>query len=85
MDLRAPTIQIPQNSESSNVLVVHLGDLSLKNYFEDSEVGGGVLQHWDHLYLRLDEFSLIRWVNILYDGHWILKVNKDQATQPFNH
>ena len=50
-------------------MVVKLGDLSLKNYFEDSEIGGGVLQHWDHMYLSLDSVQVIRFVeqsNSLY-------------------
>ncbi len=61
LDLRAPTVLVPQNSESTNVILVKLGDLSLKNFFEDSEVGGpGVLQHWDHMYLSLDAVQVIR-------------------------
>ena len=56
---------VPQNSSSTNVLVMKLGDLSVKNFFEDSEVGSGVLQKWDHIYLRLESVTVIRQVKSL--------------------
>ena len=71
LDLHNPTIQVPQHSESTNVIVLKLGDLSIKNYFEDTEVGGvggapGVVQKWDHIYLNLDNMHLLRSVVAMF-------------------
>ncbi len=60
IDIRAPIVLVPQNSESTNLLAFKLGDLSLKNFFEDTEVSSGVNQNWDHMYLHLDSVQMLR-------------------------
>lgn len=60
LDIHAPTILIPQHSESTNVIVVKLGDCRIKNCFEDSDIGHGVLQHWDHIFLSLEAMQIMR-------------------------
>lgn len=60
LDVHAPTVFIPQNPESSNVIVVKLGYLRVKNSFEESDVGQGVIQRWDHLFLSLEAVQIMR-------------------------
>jgi vacuolar protein sorting-associated protein 13A/C len=61
LDIRAPILLVPQHSESTNVIIVKLGDLCLKNGFEDLEVKGtNFKQNWDHMYLRLDAMQVLR-------------------------
>ena len=62
VDIRAPIVLVPQNSESTNLLAFKLGDLSLKNFFEDTEVSPGVNQNWDHMYLHLDSVQMLRYL-----------------------
>ena len=60
VDIKSPNVLIPEHSGSTNVVVIQLGDLVVKNFFEDTEVQDGVLQKWDHLYLNLDSVQVIR-------------------------
>ena len=74
VDIRAPIVLVPQNSESTNLLAFKLGDLSLKNFFEDTEVSPGVNQNWDHMYLHLDSVQMLRYTLILRHCKGILHV-----------
>ncbi|XP_077977339.1 intermembrane lipid transfer protein VPS13A-like [Glandiceps talaboti] len=42
ISIRAPVILIPQSSQSHNTLIVHLGDLTVRNSFEEASIPEGV-------------------------------------------
>ncbi|XP_064629495.1 intermembrane lipid transfer protein VPS13A-like isoform X5 [Lineus longissimus] len=61
IDVRAPVIWVPQHSKSPCMLVAELGDLSLKNYHDKTEVKTDrktLYQQWDHYYLNLDSVQV---------------------------
>ena len=60
VNIRAPTVMVPQSSESTNVLLLKLGDLTLRNFFEDEKMESGVTQSWDHIDMNLDSVLLER-------------------------
>ncbi|CAH1799951.1 unnamed protein product [Owenia fusiformis] len=59
LDVKAPTVLVPQNSKSANIILLKLGDLSLKNYFEQSKMLKGN-QSYDHIYMHLDYVEITR-------------------------
>lgn len=63
VEIKSPTVLVPEHSGSTNVILLQLGDFSLKNYFEETEhtAGSGVMQKWDHMYLSLDSVQVIRY------------------------
>ncbi len=65
MDVRAPTLLVPQHSESTNVVLLKLGDFSLKNAFEETEAAPNIMQNWDHMYIRLDYVQVLRYISEL--------------------
>ena len=67
IEAKAPTVLLPQNSESTNVLEFKLGDLSLRTKSGSSEKAENI----DHMYMRLDSVQMHRCENdlIIYNSH----------------
>ena len=61
VDLRTPTILVPRHSKSIDILMVQLGDLSLKNHFNFTNVPPDMRQEWNHIYLNLNHIQMQRW------------------------
>ena len=60
IDLRTPTILVPRHSKSIDILMVQLGDLSIKNFFNFTNIPPDMRQEWNHLYLNLHHIQMQR-------------------------
>lgn len=62
VDIHAPTILIPQKSDSPNLLVLQLGDLSLENFFKEARVinGNSTGHLMDNILMRLNHVQMNR-------------------------
>ena len=60
IDIHAPIVLLPQHAQSTNVILVKLGDLNLKNLFEETNIGQGIIQRWDHIRMNLDAMQVTR-------------------------
>ena len=55
-----PTILIPVKSDSCDLLILKSGDLHIQNVFDFTDLGQGVKQEWNHLYVSLSYVQLKR-------------------------
>ncbi|KAL8622223.1 hypothetical protein ACOMHN_043746 [Nucella lapillus] len=58
VDLRTPTILVPRHSKSIDMVMVELGDLSVKNYFNFTNIPPDMRQEWNHIYLNLHNIQV---------------------------
>ncbi|KAH7948519.1 hypothetical protein HPB52_024076 [Rhipicephalus sanguineus] len=66
IDIHAPTVLVPQKSDSPNLLVLSLGDLSIENFFKEISVGPKP-DYVDNILVRLSSLHMTRAI-ILLDG-----------------
>ncbi|KAL1474073.1 hypothetical protein MTO96_021594 [Rhipicephalus appendiculatus] len=66
IDIHAPTVLVPQKSDSPNLLVLSLGDLSIENFFKETSVGPKP-DYVDNILVRLSSPHMTRAI-ILLDG-----------------
>ncbi|XP_052807431.1 intermembrane lipid transfer protein VPS13A-like isoform X2 [Mya arenaria] len=55
-----PTILIPIKSDSPDLLILKSGDLHVQNEFDFTDVGQGLKQEWNHVYVSLSRVQLSR-------------------------
>ena len=60
--MMSPTILIPQNSTSTDLILLKSGDLHVQNVFDTTDIGQGVKQEWNHIYVSLTDVMLNRLV-----------------------
>ncbi|KAK6170959.1 hypothetical protein SNE40_019236 [Patella caerulea] len=60
VDLKAPTILLPQHAKSTEMFLLNLGDLSIKNYYDFTVVTPDIKQEWNHIYLNLSSMQAER-------------------------
>ena len=60
IDMMSPTILIPQNSTSPDLILLKSGDLHVENVFDTTDLGQGVKQEWNHIYVSLTDVLLNR-------------------------
>ncbi|KAL3882618.1 hypothetical protein ACJMK2_028943 [Sinanodonta woodiana] len=53
VEMRSPTILVPKNSCSRDLILIDLGDLHIHNVFDVTEVNTGGKQEWNHIYVDL--------------------------------
>ncbi|KAK7492082.1 hypothetical protein BaRGS_00016746 [Batillaria attramentaria] len=58
LDLQTPTILVPRHSKSIDILMVQLGDLSVRNSFNFTNVPPDMRQEWNHIYLNLNRIQV---------------------------
>uniref|UniRef100_T1J6X9 Large ribosomal subunit protein uL13 n=1 Tax=Strigamia maritima TaxID=126957 RepID=T1J6X9_STRMM len=69
VDICAPTILIPQKTDSPNALIFNLGNLSIENFFQEVTTTNSENKHViDHLLLRLSAVQMSRVVVALNGG-----------------
>ncbi|KAL3234205.1 hypothetical protein MRX96_022642 [Rhipicephalus microplus] len=66
IDIHAPTVLVPQKSDSPNLLVLSLGDLSIENFFKEISMGPK-LDYVDNILVHLSSLHMTRAI-ILLDG-----------------
>lgn len=60
VDMMTPTILIPVKSDSVDLLLLKTGDLHVQNVFDITDVGQGLKQEWNHIYVSLTYVQLSR-------------------------
>ena len=60
IDMMSPTILIPQNSNSTDLILLKSGDLHVQNVFDTTDIGQGIKQEWNHVYVSLTDVLLSR-------------------------
>jgi hypothetical protein len=60
VDMLTPTILIPVKSDSVDLLLLKSGDLHVNNVFDVTDIGHGVKQEWNHIYVSLTYVQLSR-------------------------
>lgn len=65
VDMMTPTILIPVKSDSVDLLLLKTGDLHVQNVFDITDVGQGLKQEWNHIYVSLTYVQLSRWVSFV--------------------
>lgn len=60
VDMMTPTILIPVKSDSTELLILKSGDLHVQNMFDFTDLGQGVKQEWNHIYVSLSYVQLSR-------------------------
>ncbi|KAL4233205.1 hypothetical protein ACF0H5_007889 [Mactra antiquata] len=60
IDMMTPTILIPVRSNSLDLLLLKSGDLHVENVFDITDVGHGLKQEWNHVYVSLTFVQLSR-------------------------
>ncbi|XP_012945076.2 vacuolar protein sorting-associated protein 13A, partial [Aplysia californica] len=60
VDLRTPTLLLPHDSKSTELLLVQLGDLTVGNSFLHTEGSGAVQQEWNHIRVNLSHVQVQR-------------------------
>ncbi|KAL5009893.1 hypothetical protein ScPMuIL_012198 [Solemya velum] len=78
IDVHSPTVIIPQHSHSTDLFMVKLGDLGIKNSFNQTDVTVDSRQEWNHIYLDLTSVQINRALlsmtdNAFYVKHGILE------------
>ncbi|XP_025099873.1 vacuolar protein sorting-associated protein 13A-like isoform X2 [Pomacea canaliculata] len=58
INLRTPTILVPRHSKSIDILMLQLGNLSIRNFFNFTNVPPDMRQEWNHIYLNLSKFQV---------------------------
>ncbi|XP_077487985.1 intermembrane lipid transfer protein VPS13A-like isoform X2 [Amblyomma americanum] len=66
IDIHAPTILVPQKSDSPNLIVLSLGDLNIENFFKEISAGPKP-DYVDNILVRLSSLHMTRAI-ILLDG-----------------
>lgn len=66
IDIHAPTVLVPQKSDSPNLVVLNLGDLSIENFFKEILLGPRP-DYVDNILVRLSSLHMTRAL-ILLDG-----------------
>ncbi|KAM7308838.1 vacuolar protein sorting-associated protein 13A isoform X4 [Ixodes scapularis] len=66
IDIRAPTILVPQKSDSPNLVVLSLGDLNMENFFKEVSLGAKP-DYVDNILIRLSSLHMTRAI-VLLDG-----------------
>ena len=61
IDMMSPTILIPQSSTSTDLILLRSGDLHVENVFDTTDLGQGVKQEWNHIYVSLTDVLLNRY------------------------
>ncbi|KAH8021424.1 hypothetical protein HPB51_015604 [Rhipicephalus microplus] len=59
IDIHAPTVLVPQKSDSPNLLVLSLGDLSIENFFKEISMGPK-LDYVDNILVHLSSLHMTR-------------------------
>ncbi|EEC00486.1 vacuolar protein-sorting protein, putative, partial [Ixodes scapularis] len=65
IDIRAPTILVPQKSDSPNLVVLSLGDLNMENFFKEVSLGAKP-DYVDNILIRLSSLHMTRREWMLY-------------------
>ncbi|XP_053396044.1 intermembrane lipid transfer protein VPS13A-like isoform X3 [Mercenaria mercenaria] len=60
VDMLTPTILIPVKSDSADLLLLKSGDLHVNNVFDFTDIGHGMKQEWNHIYVSLTCVQLSR-------------------------
>ena len=58
--MMSPTIMIPQNSTSTDLILLKSGVLHIQNVFDTTDIGQGAKQEWNHIYVSLTDVLLQR-------------------------
>ncbi|KAH6927141.1 hypothetical protein HPB50_000002 [Hyalomma asiaticum] len=66
IDVHAPTVLLPQKSDSPNLLVLSLGDLSIENFFKEISLSPKP-DYVDNILVRLSSLHMTRAI-VLLDG-----------------
>jgi len=56
-----PTILIPVKSDSTDLLLLKSGNLHIENEFDFTDIGSGLKQEWNHVYISLTYVQLSRY------------------------
>lgn len=59
VDVLAPTILIPQKSDSPNLVVLNLGDLNIENFFKEVSLTAKH-DYVDNILIRLSSLHMMR-------------------------
>ncbi|XP_048240040.1 vacuolar protein sorting-associated protein 13A-like isoform X2 [Haliotis rufescens] len=59
-DLRSPTILVPHDSKSTEMFMLNLGNLNIKNYFDHTSIPPDMKQEWNHIYVNLSSVKVNR-------------------------
>ncbi|XP_076444664.1 LOW QUALITY PROTEIN: intermembrane lipid transfer protein VPS13A-like [Babylonia areolata] len=58
VDLQTPTILVPRHSKSIDMVMLQLGQLSVKNFFNFTNIPPDMHQEWNHVYLNLHRIQV---------------------------
>ena len=65
--MMSPTILIPQNSTTTDLILLKSGDLHVQNVFDTTDIGQGLKQEWNHIYVSLTDAMLNR--SVVFCSH----------------